>query len=95
MPTGGVEASNNETWYWISSGPTPISGTQAHRSQKTNDNLPHHNHYFTSATATLSVGASDTLFTYVYIDPGVAAPAELMLQWRTGPLGTTLTGDQT
>jgi YD repeat-containing protein len=84
VPTGGVEGSNNETWYWVSSNPAPFYGTLAHRSEKANSAVPLHNHYFTSATATLSVNASDKLFTYVYIDPGVTAPAELMLQWSDG-----------
>jgi YD repeat-containing protein len=43
-----------------------------------------HNHYFTASTSTLTINTGDTLFCYAYIDPGVAALAELMLQWSDG-----------
>jgi hypothetical protein len=42
-----------------------------------------HQHYFYNATATLTVGAGDTLFAYVYLDPA-NPPSEVMLQWNDG-----------
>jgi len=40
-------------------------------------------HYFSGATTPLSIGAGDTLFTYVNLDPK-AVPREIMLQWNDG-----------
>ena len=40
-------------------------------------------HYFENAPVGLKVGAGDTLFAYVYLDPA-RPPREIMLQWFTG-----------
>src|SRR5262249_27465983 len=42
-----------------------------------------HQHYFTNATATLSIGTGDVLYAYVYLDPK-SMPSEIMLQWNDG-----------
>lgn len=80
LPTGATATGTNESWTWISSNPTPYSGTLAHQSALA---AGVHQHYFTGATATLAVGAGDTLFAYVYLDPA-NPPSEVMLQWNDG-----------
>ena len=67
-------------WTWVTSNPTPYSGSQAHQSVKT-DGV--HQHYFANASATMAVQAGDRLFTYVYLDPN-NVPREVMLQWNLG-----------
>lgn len=80
VPSGAIIGGDDEGWNWISSAPTPYSGLQSHAS-----NLVQglHQHYFHSATSTLTIDASDTLFTYVYLDPA-NTPSEVMLQWNDG-----------
>jgi hypothetical protein len=79
IPAGAI-ADGDEAWAWVSSNPTPFSGTKAHQSALRSSA---HQHYFYNATATLSVGIGDSLFTYVYLDP-VNPPSEVMLQWYDG-----------
>lgn len=80
VPAGAMTGANGETWDWVSSPLNPYSGTLAHRSPNASG---HHNHFFYSATQTLTVNAGEKLFTYVYIDP-INVPSELMLQWHDG-----------
>lgn len=77
VPAGAVAAGDNESWNWVSSNPAPFSGATAHQS---NIFAGLHQHYFYGATATLSVGAGDKLFAYVYLDPS-NMPSQIMLQW--------------
>jgi len=42
-----------------------------------------HQHFFDSATATLTPAASDSLYAWIYLDPD-NPPQTLMLQWRSG-----------
>lgn len=79
-PEGAALAGDGEGWNWTSANPTPFSGTLAHQS---NINGGTHQHYFQSAAETLSVGAGDSLFTYVYLDP-LNPPSQVMLQWNNG-----------
>ncbi|HTE16270.1 MAG TPA: Ig-like domain-containing protein, partial [Burkholderiales bacterium] len=79
VPAGST-ASGPEGWNWVSSNPAPFSGSVAHRSAIT---AGMHQHLFINATTTLSVGAGDTLFAYVYLDPA-NPPSEVMLQWNDG-----------
>jgi len=58
----------------------PYSGSRAHQSAIT---AGVHQHFFTGATATLSVGVGDKLFAYVYLDPA-NPPKEVMLQFNDG-----------
>src|SRR5204863_161368 len=60
--------------------PSPYSGSLAHQSNIVGGL---HNHYFTSATQTLTVNTGDKLFCYVYLDPA-NPPTEVMLQWNDG-----------
>jgi hypothetical protein len=81
LPTGAVgQGDGGDTWNWTSSNPSPASGTVANQSA-TAAGL--HQHYFDSATATMSVNPGESLFAYVYLDPA-NVPSQLMLQWNDG-----------
>jgi hypothetical protein len=80
VPTGATATGFGEGWNWISSNPSPFSGSLAHQSNIVSGL---HNHYFQGATQTLTVNVGEKLFAYVYIDPN-NAPSELMLQWNDG-----------
>ncbi|HUW83262.1 MAG TPA: Calx-beta domain-containing protein, partial [Phycisphaerae bacterium] len=81
VPTGGIpQADGGDSWNWVSSNPTPYSGSLAHQS---NIATGEHQHYFTDATETLAVDTGDTLIAYVYLDPA-NVPSEIMLQWNDG-----------
>ena len=77
LPAGATAAAQNDAWNWITSNPTPYIGTEC---WQTNNVSGEHQIYFTGATATMSVGSNDTLFCYVYLNPG-SPPEEVMLQW--------------
>ncbi len=79
VPAGGVTGTPGG-WQWVSANPAPFSGGLAHQSTLA---AGIHQHQFKSATATLSVGVGDTLYTYVYLDPA-NPPSEVMLQWHDG-----------
>lgn len=79
LPTGATSATyGGDTWSWVSANPLPFAGASAHQSNLVPNNP--HQHYFTSATSTLTVNAGEKLVTYVYLDP-VNPPSEVMLQW--------------
>lgn len=59
-------------------GPPPAGG--GHRSARRSGL---HQHFFDSATETLTPAAGDALYAWVCLDPA-APPRTLMLQWRTG-----------
>jgi len=81
LPAGAVPgADGGDSWNWVSNNPAPYSGSVS--SQSTN-RPGMHQHYFSSATATLSVNTGDVLFAYVYLDP-TNVPSEIMLQWSDG-----------
>jgi hypothetical protein len=81
LPTGAaVWSDGGDAWNWVTSNPTPFSGTYAHQSALA---AGYHQHYFALATDTLVVGVGDTLFTYVYLDPA-NPPSEVMVQWNDG-----------
>ncbi|HWD91980.1 MAG TPA: glycoside hydrolase family 9 protein [Verrucomicrobiae bacterium] len=80
LPTGAAPDWNVDTWNWTSTSPNPESGTRAHQSAIA---AGLHQHFFTSASQTMSVATGDILYTYVYIDPA-NVPSELMLQWNDG-----------
>src|SRR5262249_1985836 len=66
-PNGGVTASDGgDSWNWVSSNPSPFSGSVAHQSALA-PGL--HEHYFQNATKTLAVGTGDILYAYIYLDP--------------------------
>ena len=68
---------NGDTWNWVSGNPSPYSGTLAWQSNNVGGT---HQVYFKGATTTLTVGANDTLFCFVYLNAG-STPSEVMLQW--------------
>jgi hypothetical protein len=78
VPAGSTVASYNETWNWISSNPTPLSGMLAHQSLFYPNDI--HQHYFSNASSQLTINAGDTLTAWVYLDPA-APPQQVMLQW--------------
>jgi hypothetical protein len=81
LPAGAAGAADGgDAWTWVTSNPSPFSGTRAHQSAAA---AGLHQHYFDRATSTLAVNAGDTLVTYVYLDPA-NPPLQLMLQWNDG-----------
>ncbi|MBI4664033.1 MAG: hypothetical protein HY735_34990 [Verrucomicrobia bacterium] len=81
LPLGAWSgAAGGDTWRWVTSGPTPFSGSAAHQS---NLATGIHYHYFSGASAKLTVNTGDTLFTYIFLDPA-NPPREVMLQWFDG-----------
>ncbi len=80
LPTGAIPDWNVDTWNWVSSNPTPESGTLAHQSAIA---AGLHQHMFTGATQTMYVNTGAVLYCYVYVDPA-NVPSELMLQWNDG-----------
>src|SRR5213080_22527 len=56
---GGCGAGGGDAWSWISTNPTPYSGSLAQQSVLANGE---HQHYFYNAAATLAVAVGDTLF---------------------------------
>ncbi|HXS68320.1 MAG TPA: glycoside hydrolase family 9 protein, partial [Candidatus Polarisedimenticolia bacterium] len=80
LPSGAAPDWNVDTWNWVGSNPAPESGTLAHQSAIA---AGMHQHFFTSASQTMSVNTGDTLYTWVYVDPA-NVPSELMLQWNDG-----------
>ena len=79
LPAGAIGTDDGgDSWNWISSNPTPYSGSLAWQSNNTSGE---HQVYFTDATTTLTPGANDTLFCYVYLSTS-STPAEVMLQFH-------------
>ncbi len=81
IPAGGIAQSDGgDAWTWIGGNPSPFSGALC---QQASIGAGEHQHYFTNASQTLTVGAGDSLFAYVYLDPQ-NPPSEVMLQWNDG-----------
>jgi hypothetical protein len=81
FPTGAATwGDGGDGWNWVTSNPTPFSGSRSHQS---NLAAGLHQHYFHGAPATLSVSSGDVLVAYVYLDPA-NLPSEVMLQWNDG-----------
>jgi hypothetical protein len=79
LPQGAAITSYNEDWYWVTANPSPYTeAAYVHQSYLVPGDA--HQHYFTSATETLTINAGDTLYAYVNLDP-VNPPSEVMLQW--------------
>jgi RHS repeat-associated protein len=85
LPAGAQPTAYQDTWSWDSINPSPFAGSLQHQSVSIPANATDkvHQHYFTGATATMKVGAGDSLFAYVYLDPA-NMPSEVMLQWDDG-----------
>ncbi|MFL6207266.1 MAG: RHS repeat-associated core domain-containing protein [Pyrinomonadaceae bacterium] len=82
LPTGAQTSSGgwNEAWSWVSSNPTPASGSVSDQTPVT---AGLHQQYFQNATGTLAVNAGDNLVAYVYLD-AANIPSEVMLQFNDG-----------
>src|SRR5947209_35233 len=81
LPAGAIPGTDgNDAWTWVSSNPTPFSGAAANQSSI---DAGLHQHFFDSATATLTINTGDVLFAYIYLDPA-HPPTEAMLQWNDG-----------
>jgi hypothetical protein len=81
IPAGGSPgADGGDSWNWISGSPAPFLGSLSHQSAVASGE---HQHFFSGANATLSIGTGDVLYAYVYLDPA-NLPSELMLQWNDG-----------
>ncbi|PWU16241.1 MAG: hypothetical protein C5B50_13945 [Verrucomicrobia bacterium] len=81
IPAGGIGgADGGDSWNWVSTSPIPFSGSLASQSAMA---AGEHQHFFSGASATLSVSTGDVLYACVYIDPA-NLPTEIMLQWNNG-----------
>ena len=81
LPAGAQASSDGgDSWNWVSTDPSPYSGTV---SQKSSVAAGLHEHFFAGATQTLAVNVGDVLFAAVYLDPE-NVPGEIMLQWNNG-----------
>src|SRR5437899_11670607 len=81
LPSGATGGGDGgDTWNWVNSNPTPFAGSLAHQSSLS---AGLHQHYFLAGNQPLSIGAGDSLFAYVYLDPN-NPPSEIMLQWNDG-----------
>ena len=77
-PGSTLDYDPGDNWNWISSNPTPFSGTLADQS---NIAAGEHQQFFTTTPAeAFTVASGDTLYAYVYLDPA-NPPSEVMLQW--------------
>ena len=77
LPKGAqAGADGGDSWNWVSSNPTPFSGSVASQSSI---GAGEHQHFFSYATATLPVNTGDTLAASVDLDPA-NPPTEIMLQ---------------
>jgi uncharacterized repeat protein (TIGR01451 family) len=85
LPGGAVPNQQDDVWTWVSSNPSPFSGTKAHKSfvASSGDPIKYRAHYFTGATQTMAVDPGDILYTYVYMDP-TFTPDELVVGWHDG-----------
>jgi hypothetical protein len=78
LPAGASgTGSNGDGWNWVSSSPTPFSGTKAHQS---NAATGLHEHAFSWASSTMPVAVGDKLFAYIYLDPA-NPPTEILISW--------------
>jgi hypothetical protein len=81
LPAGAVMHSDGgDSWSWAAANPAPLSGAFDVPSSLA---AGEHQLSFDQATTPLPLGASDTLFAYVYLDPA-NPPTEVMLQWNDG-----------
>jgi hypothetical protein len=84
LPAGASPGSDSgDGWNWISSNPSPFSGSLANQSNLTSGE---HQHYFTGASPTLNVNTGDTMVAYVYLDAS-NPPSQIELQWDSNEQG--------
>ena len=81
VPAGAwTGAEGGDGWNWIDSSPTPYSGARAHQSSL---GAGIHYHYFSDATATLTVNPGERLIASVFLNTA-NPPREIMLEWFDG-----------
>lgn len=80
VPTNAVAVGDTDGWNWVTTNPTPLSGTRSHQSSV---NAGLHQHYFHATPNTLTINTGDILTAYVYLDP-LNPPSTVMLQWNDG-----------
>jgi uncharacterized repeat protein (TIGR01451 family) len=81
LPPGAVVNSDGgDSWNWVTSNPTPFSGSRAHQS---NIGVGLHQHYFGVPSPSFPINVGDVLVAYVYLDPA-NVPSQIMLQWYDG-----------
>jgi hypothetical protein len=78
LPAGAVASGDRESWTWVSSSPSPYSGSFAHQSIAV---AGIHQHFFTGSSFVINAG--EALVAYIYLDPA-NLPSEVMLQWNDG-----------
>jgi len=83
LPPGAVvnEDANGTitSYYWNWTTTNSYSGVVAHKLAPYSSG--EHQSYFVTPTPTMSVGSSDTIYTWIYIDPSQAAPSEVMVEF--------------
>ncbi len=79
-PMGAVAVGDADGWNWVTTSPTPFSGSSSHASTTA---AGVHQHYFYGATNTLTPATGESLYAWVYLDP-TSPPTEVMLQWNNG-----------
>ena len=83
-PAGAeLHSSGGDGWRWVSADPAPRSQGAGHQSSLSQGL---HEHWFTGANETLSVGSGDSLYAWVYLDPE-NPPSEVLLSWNDGISG--------
>ncbi|MGN6644590.1 MAG: glycoside hydrolase family 9 protein, partial [Verrucomicrobiota bacterium] len=81
LPAGAKDGTDGgDSWTWVTSNPSPTSGSMAHQSALVSGT---HQHFFKDATATMNVETGTVLYAYIYLDPATP-PSEAMLQWYDG-----------
>jgi hypothetical protein len=81
IPAGATTmSSGGDAWTWVTANPAAQSGSKSHQSALASGL---HEHAFVGASAPLVIGAGDTMFVYVYLDPA-NLPEEIMLNWNDG-----------
>ncbi|MGC4044865.1 MAG: RHS repeat-associated core domain-containing protein [Armatimonas sp.] len=80
LPVGTGTAAENDSWTWVSSNPTPYSGTLAHQSNLTST-IGQHYMGFPSNTYGWTLSAGDVLFCWVYLD-STHPPQQLQLRFE-------------
>ena len=79
-PAGGPAGEVDDPWHFVTAPDHPVfSGKNS--SKRTGEGITQH--FFTGATDPLVLGANDTFFTYVYLDPE-NPPETLQLQFNDG-----------
>lgn len=85
IPQGATTSVVDDVWNWVSTSPSPYSGSAAHQAffGSSGDPVRFRSHSFSGAQTPMAVKPGEVLFAYVYLDP-TYTPDEIMLQWNDG-----------